>query len=339
MNKLMKFAALGAVALMCSSTQVFAEDGADDATEEVSSKKAKKAKKAKKGRKAPKIARMLVAVDKFENKAGVEANQFSTIRARIKQAVVGTRKFEVLEREQMKNVLSEQNLMASGMTNGDDPNAPEAGMMKAAGYVIYGNVLFYGVDQNQSAAAGSASMRTKVELQINIASAETGKILATKSVIGIGKESRIAVAGTSVGGNIQEQCERAAVAEAAHGVVDALRDLCYPAKVVKVGKRNVIINMTNEEVSVGEIFDVIEQGEEIFDPDTGASLGSEGDALGRIRVTRVGPKVSTAVPCSEDLDLDEIEVGYFVRRVSKETIEKEVRDEKRKRDNSFEAKF
>ena len=336
MNKLMKLLALGAVAFMFSTTQVFAEDDGGDSTEEVSTRKSKKSKK--KGAR-PQITRMYVAIDKFDNKAGVDANQFSTIRTRIQQAVVGTRKFEVLEREQMKNVLSEQNLMASGMTNGDDPNAPEAGMMKAAGYVIYGNVLFYGVDQNQSAAAGSASMRTKVELQINIASAETGKILATKSVIGIGKESRIAVAGTSVGGNIQEQCERAAVAEAAHGVVDALRDLCYPAKVVKVGKRNVIINMTNEEVSVGEIFDVIEQGEEIFDPDTGASLGSEGDALGRIRVTRVGPKVSTAVPCSEDPDLDEIEVGYFVRRVSKETIEKEYRDGKRRHDSSFEARF
>lgn len=340
MNKLMKLAALGAVAFMFSTTQVFAEDSEDDSTEEVSSKKNKK-RKSKKNSARPQIMRMYVAIDKFDNKAGVDANQFSTIRTRIQQAVVGTRKFEVLEREQMKNALSEQNLMASGMTNSEDENALDAGKMKAAGYVIYGNVLFYGIDESQSVGggAGSASIRTKVELQIKITSAESGKVLAVKSVIGIGQESRLATAGSSTSGNIKEQCERAAVAQAAHFVVDALRDVCYPAKIVKVGKRNVVINMTNEEVSEDELFDVIEVGEEMFDPDTGASLGSEGDEVGRIRIKRTGPKTSTAVPADDDLDLDDLEVGYIVRRVSEETLRKEKVKAKKKRNDAFEARF
>lgn len=338
MNKLMKLAVLGAVAFMFSTTQVFAEDDGDDSTEEVATRKSKKSKK--KGAR-PQITRMYVAIDKFDNKAGVDANQFSTIRTRIQQAVVGTRKFEVLEREQMKNALSEQNLMASGMTNSDDENAPEAGKMKAAGYVIYGNVLFYGIDESQSVGggAGSASMRTKVELQIKITSAESGKVLAVKSVIGIGQEARLATASSSTSGNIKEQCERAAVAQAAHFVVDALRDVCYPAKIVKVGKRNVVINMTNEEVSEDELFDVIEAGEEMFDPDTGASLGNEGDEIGRIRIKRAGPKTSTAVPADDDLDLDDIEVGYIVRRVSEATLRKEKAKAKKKRNDAFEARF
>lgn len=42
MNKLMKLAALGAVAFMFSTTQVFAEDDGDDSTEEVATRKSKK---------------------------------------------------------------------------------------------------------------------------------------------------------------------------------------------------------------------------------------------------------------------------------------------------------
>lgn len=290
---------------------------------------------------APATSRMYVAIDKFDNKAGVSANQFDTIRTRIQQSVVGTRKFEVLEREQMKNALSEQTLMASGMTDADDEDAPDAGRMKPAGYVIYGNVLFYGIDQSQGTAGGasSSSMRTKVELQIKITSAETGKILASKSVIGIGQQSRLATAASSTGGNIREQCEREAVAQAAHFVVDALRDVCYPAKIIKVGKKNVVINMTNEEVQEGDLFDVIEAGEEMFDPDTGASLGCDGDEIGRIEIKRPGPQTSTAVPADDDLKLSDIEVGYIVRRVSEETLRKERAKAKKKRNADFEARF
>ena len=290
---------------------------------------------------APATRRMFVAIDKFDNKAGVSANQFDTIRTRIQQAVVGTRKFEVLEREQMKNALSEQTLMAAGMTNADDDDAPQAGKMKPAGYVIYGNVLFYGIDESQGSAggAGASSMRTKVELQIKITSAETGKILASKSVIGIGQQSRLSTPASSTSGNIREQCEREAVAQASHFVVDALRDVCYPAKVVKVGKKSVTINMTNEEVKEGDLFDVIEAGEEIFDPDTGASLGSDGEEIGRIEIKRPGPQTSSAVPADDSLELKDIEVGYIVRRVSEETLRKEKSKAKAKKNADFEARF
>lgn len=290
---------------------------------------------------APGESRMYVAVDKFDNKAGVAANQFETIRTRIQQAVIGTRKFQVLEREQLKNALSEQNLMAAGMTNAADENAPEAGKMKPAGYVIYGNILFYGLDQSVAAAggAGADSIRTKVELQIKITSAETGKILASKSVIGVGSQTRLRAANTESAGNMQEQCEREAVNQASHLVVDALRDVCYPAKIVKVGKKSVTVNMTDEECAEGDLFDVIEAGEEITDPDTGASLGSEGEDIGRIRIKRAGPKVSTAVPADDDLGLEDIKVGYIVRRVSEETLKKEKAKAKKKRNDAFEARF
>lgn len=396
MKTLMKLLALGSLAVLCTSNPVCAGEG---------NGRVGQASRKGEGRKPPVASRMYVAIDKFNNTAGITANQFNTIRARIQQAVIGTRKFQVLEREQLKNVLSEQNLIAAGVTNGEDEDAPASGKLKAAGYVIYGNVLFYGRDQSRATYGGggdSNNMRVKVELQVKITSAETGRILASKSVIGIGQQSRIgtyrqlsmpqssrmtvsssssretATAAVSspvlgggaqmqntredvtqvtqydnipssqnfptegdfqTGGNILEQCEREAVAQAAHFVVDALRDVCYPAKIVRVGKGSVSINMTNEEVAEDDLFDVIEAGEEIIDPDTGASLGNEGDEIGRIRITRPGPLISKAVPADDDLDLKDIEVGYIVRRVSEETLKKERAKAKKRRSDEFEARF
>lgn len=316
----------GAVALSSLAISAFAQEAA-------STPAAGKA-----ARPAPN--RMIVSIDKFENKANVQANQFETLRARIQQAVIGTRKYEVVEREQLASALSEQNLIAAGAVNGTDVNAPQAGKMKAAAYVIYGNILFYGIDTAETAAggAGSGSIRTKVEVQIKITNAETGKILASKSVIGVGMESRQYQADTTASGNIQEQTERAAVDQAAHMVVDALRDVSYPSKIVKVGRKSVKINMTNEEVKEDDLFDVFEVGEEMIDPDTGVSLGSEGDEVGRIRVTRTGPQVSDAVP-EDDLELKDLQVGYILRRVSAATLMKERMKEKKKRQDSFEARF
>lgn len=284
--------------------------------------------------------KMVVSIDKFDNKANVQADQLETLRARIQQAVIGTRKFDVVEREQLANALSERDLIDAGVTNGDDADAPQAGRMKAAGYVIYGNILFYGIDAAATGVGGigSGSVRIKVEVQVKITNAETGKILAAKSVTGIGTESRQVQGNTEIAGNIREQCERAAVDEAAHMVVDALRDVSYPSKVVRVGRDSVKINMTDEEVKVGDVFDVVEDGEEIFDPDTGESLGCDGDDVGRIKISRVGAKMSDAVPVGE-LKLADLKVGYILHRVSAGTIRQEQIDAKKKRQSEFEATF
>lgn len=337
LKDLMKLFLLGACVCAFSAGELRAQAAAaDDEEEEAPKPKKKKAK----GKKAAAPERMIVAIDKFDSKADVSANQFETLRARIQHRVLGTRKFEVMEREQLKNALSEQHLANRGVTNGDDVNAPEAGKMKAAGYVLYGNILFYGRDEAKGASADvtSTKMTAKVEIQLKITNAESGKILASKVVTGIGTSAKIATEGASQKGNWGEQIERAAVDNAAAMVVDALRDLCYPAKVVAVGKKNVTINMTAEEVQEDDIFDVIEPGEPLTDPDTGAFLGNDGDEVGRVRITRPGPMSSKAEPVG-DLDLDDVEVGYILRRVSVDTLKKEDSKRKAKAQQSFESRF
>ena len=341
---MLKWMMLGALAFSFAAMPVFAADEDDDEQEEVAPKKKAK-KKAKKGKKAPAPMRMFVAIQKFENKAGVEANQFETIRARVQQCVVGARKFEVVEREQLKEAMSEQKLAAAGVTDGDDPTAPEAGKMKAASYIIYGNILFCGADKAGGAAEGVASAvsKSKVELQIKITNGETGKILTQKSAIGYGVDKAMASENFK---SQSGQGMRDAIDEACHMAADALRDVAYPAKVVKVGKKDISLNMTDEEVKEGDVFDLIEAEDPVYDPDTGSCLGADGDDVGRVVITRVGPQMSKAKPTKdadgetvslEDIDLDEH--SYIVRRVSKEKLMKEAKQEHRRHQREFENRF
>lgn len=334
---LMTLSLMGLLTFAFVVPSAYAKDAEDEDTEEVAPKK-KKAKKSKK--KAPEATRMVVAINKFENKSDAPDSVFETIRARVQQCVVGARKFEVVEREQLKAAMSEQTLVASGVTDGEDADAPEAGKMKAASYIIYGNVLYCGTDKSGGSAEGVASavVKSKVELQIKITNGETGKILSQKSAIGYGIDKAMATAEfkSSTG-----QGMRDAIDEACHLAADALRDVAYPAKVIKVGKKDVTINMTDEEVKEEDVFDVIEADEPMTDPDTGAFLGYDGDDVGRVSISRTGPQVSKAKPM-DDLELDDLDTDehtYILRRVSKATLKKEAKKASQKKKAAFESRF
>lgn len=333
----LKYAAMIAMifTLGCQTYNAYERGGvdSDDDTEEVAPRK-REAKKSKK--KALEATRMFVAIAKFENKSEAPDALFETICIRVQQCVEGARKFEVVEREKIKAAMSEANLAVSGVTNAGDPTVTEMGKMKVAGFVVYGTVLYCGKDKAGGASEGvaSATAKSKVELQIKITDAETGKILAQKSAIGFGSDKAIATEGYKSATN---QGMRDAIDEAAHMAADALRDVAYPAKIVSVNEDDeVIINMTNEEVKEGDVFDVIDAKDLGYVEDTGAWRGFGGKTIGRVKVESTDAQTSTAEPTTaeptmgrkgkmlglKDLDLDEH--TYILRRVSKETLEREL---------------
>lgn len=338
---LMKLSLMGLLAFSFAATEVYAQDDGDD-TEEVAPKK-KKAKKGKK--KGSEAMRMIVAINKFENKSGAPDSLFETIRARVQQCVVGARKFEVVEREQIKAAMSEQNLVASGLTDGEAAEAPEAGKMKAASYIVYGNVLYCGKDKSGGASEGVASavVKSKVELQIKITNGETGKILTQKSAIGYGVDKAMA---TSEYTSSTGQGMRDAIDEACHMAADALRDVAYPAKIVSADDEEAIINMTDEEVREGDVFDVVDAKDLGSDEDTGAWLGFGGKTIGRLKVETTGPQTSNAVPIEgkkgKMIDLEELDTDehmYILRRVSKQKLKEEAKAGFRKKQEKFESRF
>ena len=61
------------------------------------------------------------------------------------------------------------------------------------------------------------------------------------------------------------------------------------------------------DIAVGQIWNVFAVGEELIDPDTKESLGREEILVGKVKITSVLPKTSTA-EIIEDLGIDKVAV-------------------------------
>lgn len=331
-----KYALLStAVAAALLAAPAFGQDDDDDDEDEAP-------------RRAP-AAKMLVAVDKFECKAGDDNSnlaQVNSLRDRVTHYIVASRKFEVVERERIKSILSERLAAQNGLVREDDlsdeeqADKLESSKLKMAGYVVYGSVLSIGRDQS-SAREGGVDMKNtsrKVEMELRISSAETGKILASKTVsVRRGKSQMASASSGSSSADSGEQALAAAVDAAALQCVDSLLELSFPPKILFVDDDEVTINMPRELVHMDELFDVVKLGKKVVDEDTGNVYQKE-KKIGRIQITDFQPTACTAKPVG-GLDLDDVETGMLVRRVDPERLAKEKSKQKQKQKANFKSRF
>ena len=94
----------------------------------------------------------------------------------------------------------------------------------------------------------------------------------------------------------------------------------FPMKVVQRTRANqIIINRgADGGIAMGEVLEVFFAGEELIDPDTGKSLGSSEEYVGKVEVVRINPKVTYAKIVEElDAQISPIGVGDIVRRPQK----------------------
>jgi hypothetical protein len=89
-------------------------------------------------------------------------------------------------------------------------------------------------------------------------------------------------------------------------------DVVYPAKIIaKTDKTVTISRGEGTGVAAGQLWEVFALGQEMKDPDTGASLGREEMSVGKIRIIRVTGKTSQGT-VTEDTGIDN---GAIVRPV------------------------
>lgn len=262
------------------------------------------------------LSKDVVVVEQFQplQNCKIDEGMLQNIRNRVLDGVLNSRKFEVVERAQLKTVLKEQSLVDAGLTEG---KAPESNNLKAAGYVMYGTVIRFGVEKLM--ANNIKAFRADVEIQLRFANIETGRIRAVKTVKGTEVKSAILAGGDA---RLEEDALNAAIVSVAKDAANALVELAFPTTVLSVNSRFVTVNLTTEQCAEGEVFEVFELGDELKDPKTGDSLGFDEELIGRVVISRPGPKVTKCV-VAEGTKLDEIKKGMVLRRVSEEMTKKE----------------
>ncbi len=227
-----------------------------------------------------------------------------------------TRKFDVVGRSDLGDILKEQDLGASG--NVDAKTAAQAGKLTGAKYLLVTTVDDFQDYVEKATFEGTGRSATKRVFRLSVVGkvydASTGKLLESVNFqTGNDEFKRIQEerSYTVKDGELSDEMMVAVSRDLAQKIANRIADVVFPAKVLLKRDKEVTINRgEGGGVAVGETFNVFALGEELVDPDTKESLGREEVKVGKVKITQVKPKTSTA----EILDDTGIDKGAILRK-------------------------
>ncbi len=211
-----------------------------------------------------------------------------------------TRKFEVLSRSDLGDLLKEQDLGASG--NVDAKTAAQAGKLAGAKYLLVATVDDFQDYVETATFEGTGRSATKRVFRFSIVGkvyeSSTGKLLETANFQTgndefkqIQQERNYSVKD----GELSDEMMVAVSRSMAEKIATHIADVIFPAKVLVKRDDTVTINRgEGGGVKEGDVFNVFALGEEMIDPDTKESLGREEVKVGKVKISQVNPKTSVA---------------------------------------------
>ncbi len=232
--------------------------------------------------------------------------------------VNATRKFDVLSRSDLADIVKEQDLGASG--NVDAKTAAKAGKLSGAKYLLVATVDDFQDYYEKAVFEGTGRSATKRVFRFSIVGkiydSSTGKLLESANFQTgndafkqIQQERSYSVNNGLLSDEMMVAISRDMAEKIANHVVDVI----YPAKVLIKRDNTVTINRgEGGGVAEGDVFNAFALGEEMIDPDTKESLGHEEVKVGKVKISQVNPKTSIAT-ILEDTGIDK---GAVLRKVA-----------------------
>ncbi|MEE2682110.1 MAG: CsgG/HfaB family protein, partial [Planctomycetota bacterium] len=212
-----------------------------------------------------------------------------------------SQKFDVVARGDLSTILKEQDLADSGLVDQLDPNTARSLQLAGARYVAILTVDgFQDVTDRttlQKQLGPTRAERRSIQLSgvVQVYDTTSARMLSSAPLTIDRNQLEEIIPGVERTGN-KTQAVLASVAsalgaESAASITSAI----FPAKVLAYTFGQITFNRTGSSgVSDGQIWEVMHAGEELIDPDTGASLGSEEVTVGWARVTDAGDRFSKA---------------------------------------------
>ena len=225
-----------------------------------------------------------------------------------------TRKFEIVGRSDLKEILKEQDLAGSGNVDALDKKAAQAGKLAGAKYILVTTLDDFedSTEKLELANLKKTMMKRKIRLSTlaKIYDSTTGKLLESANLQVLKKDDRTDAVEVTKNAELTDELLLATVREVAEKVANRVADVIFPAKVLIKRDKQITINRgEGAGVEVGQTWNVFAVGEELIDPDTKESLGKEEVLVGKAKIVSVQPKTSTA----EILDDKGIDKGAVLR--------------------------
>jgi len=220
--------------------------------------------------------------------------------------VNATRKFDVVGRSDLKDVVKEQELGQSG--NVDAKSAAQTGKLAGAKYVLVTTIDDFedSTERMEFKSLNQVGLKRKVRIGAvaKIYYSSTAKLLESANIKIENKDDRSDAVDLQKNAELTDALLADAVQETATRVATRVADVIFPVKVLAKRDRQITINRgEGTGIQAGQVWNVYALGEELVDPDTKESLGREEVLVGKARIVDVTPKTSTA-EILEDTGID-----------------------------------
>jgi len=241
-----------------------------------------------------------------------------SLNSQLTDRINATRKFDVVGRSDLGDLLKEQDLGASG--NVEARTAAKAGKLAGATFLLVTTVDDFQdyVETATFEGTGRSSTRRVFRLSVvgKLYDSSTGKLIESAN-LQTGNDAFKDISEnrsySTKDGNLTDDMMVAVARNLAQKIATHFAEVIFPAKVLTRRDKEVTLNRgEGGGVAVGDKFNVFALGQELIDPDTKESLGREEVKVGTIKITQVNPKTSTA----EILDDAGIDKGAILRKAS-----------------------
>ncbi len=229
-----------------------------------------------------------------------------------------TRKFDIVGRSDLKVIFEEQAFGGSG--NVSAATAAQAGKLTGATYLVVTTVDDFedSTERMEFKTLNKVGIKRKLRISAvaKIYNSTTGKLLESASFKTEKKDDRTDQTELMKNAELTDALLADTVREHAEKVAVRVADVVFPVRVLVKRDKQITINRgEGGGVEVEQAWDVFSLGEELVDPDTKEVLGREEVRVGRVRITAVNPKTSTA----EILEDTGVDKGALLRPVKKKT--------------------
>jgi hypothetical protein len=220
--------------------------------------------------------------------------------------VNATRKFDIVGRSDLKDVIKEQELGQSG--NVDAKSAAQAGKLAGAKYLLVTTIDDFedSTERMEFKTLNQVGIKRKIRIGAvaKIYDSSTGKLLESANIKTEKKDDRADSTALQKNAELTDALLADAVQETATKVATRVADVIFPVRVLIKRDKQITINRgEGAGVEVGQVWNVYALGEELIDPDTKESLGREEVQVGKARIVNITPKTSTA-EILEDTGID-----------------------------------
>ena len=244
-----------------------------------------------------------IAVVDFEDRSGWGHNIGTGLADMLVTELVKSGDFMVVERQELSKILEEQGLGMSGVVT--PQSAAQVGQVLGVELMVMGSVTEFG--EKKSGIGGSigrlgiggklSKKQARAAVDIRLVNTSTSEIILAEKAEGEDGSTgldNINVSDIDFGNptywdnTMLGKASRKAIDKCVGYISKAMEKIPWQGKIIKADDSGTIYMKPGSAggVKPGMEFAVYSKGEELIDPDTGQSLGSEESKIGRIKVVQ-----------------------------------------------------